>query len=260
MKTELSSKGLSFGKRIDFHTHILPEMDDGSASAEMSLQMLASLKKQGAFCVALTPHFYPQRDTPQHFLQKRKARLELLMSRLNGNAPMLLIGAEVQYFDGITAMRDLPQMRLGNTEGLLIEMPMGSWSKRMVGDLLELNSRRGYQVILAHVERYLPFGNGPLLPQLADSGVMLQISSGAFKGFFEQRKMLKLLDQGLIHLLGSDCHNTTSRPPDLADGYETIERKRGGEAVRQIVSNGLLLLETNQAQSASASADKEYIR
>ena len=244
--TETAVQSHSLGKRIDFHTHILPEMDDGSSSVEMSLQMIRESVRQGVFCIVLTPHFYPAQDNPKHFLEKRQNRLELLKSRMRYGIPLLLAGAEVQYFEGITAMRTLPQMRIEKSRGLLIEMPMCPWSERMIGDIAELNSRREYQVILAHAERYLSYGNLPAIRKLADVGVMMQVNSSAFTGFAGCRRMLKLLDESLVHFLGSDCHNMTSRPPNLAAAYDTIERKRGTAAVKKIMVNGLRLLSDKQ--------------
>ena len=59
-------------KVVDFHTHILPGIDDGSSSAEESLAMLQMEKEQGIDTVVVTPHFYPQEDRPERFLKRRK--------------------------------------------------------------------------------------------------------------------------------------------------------------------------------------------
>ena len=54
---------------IDFHSHILPEMDDGSKDVKMSLAMLQMEREQGVTEVVFTPHFYAQQDTVAHFLK-----------------------------------------------------------------------------------------------------------------------------------------------------------------------------------------------
>ena len=59
-------------KIIDFHSHILPGIDDGSESVEQSIAMLRMEAEQGITHVVATPHFYPRHDTPQRFLQRRK--------------------------------------------------------------------------------------------------------------------------------------------------------------------------------------------
>ena len=63
---------------IDFHSHILPEMDDGSKDAKMSLAMLQMEREQGVTEVVFTPHFYAQQDTVAHFLKKREQSVRRL--------------------------------------------------------------------------------------------------------------------------------------------------------------------------------------
>ena len=236
-----SGQSVSYRKRIDFHTHILPGMDDGSRSVEMSLQMLAASAEQGVGVIALTPHFYPTSDDPQHFLEKRNARMAHLKEHVPSGAPRLLAGAEVQYFEGLSAMQQLPLMRIEKSSALLIEMPMGKWTQRMLQELMELNRQGEYRVVLAHIERYLPFDNLRSIRQLAGVGVMMQMTSDVFSGWLRAGRALRLFDEGLLHILGSDCHNMTSRPPNLSAAYEYIEQKRGAAAVRQIIDNGMQL-------------------
>lgn len=257
MILDSSEKSISYGKRIDFHTHILPNMDDGSSSVEMSMRMLQMEHRQGTVCVVLTPHFYASRHTPEQFLQKRAYAMQMLKKTAANQKPVLAAGAEVEYFEGITAMQELKQMRMGKSTGLLIEMPMSTWSNRMIGDIAELNSRQEYQIILAHVERYLPFRNLAAIRCLASSGVLMQVNASFFSGMFRSAKALQMLDEGLIHLLGSDCHNLTSRPPNLADAYTFIEKKRGKAAVKKIMDNGLQLLIPQDSGTKPARADRE---
>ena len=80
----------------DFHTHVLPGIDDGSASIEESLEMLRSLGQQGASRVVAVPHFYANYDSPDRFLKKRAAAVEALTGVMAGQAalPELYFGAE----------------------------------------------------------------------------------------------------------------------------------------------------------------------
>ena len=81
---------------VDFHSHILPRMDDGSPDVETSLQMLRSLRDQGVERVALTPHYYAHRSSVERFLKKRDDAYQQLLEAI-GDEPMpeLLLGAEV---------------------------------------------------------------------------------------------------------------------------------------------------------------------
>ena len=62
---------------IDLHTHILPNVDDGSSSLEESLALLRMLASQGVTLTAATPHFYATSDTPEKFFRRREAAWNL---------------------------------------------------------------------------------------------------------------------------------------------------------------------------------------
>ena len=88
---------------IDFHSHILPGVDDGSVSLEQSIAMLQEEAKQGIHCVIATPHFYPEQEDVDTFLQRRDAAEAALRKEMEKytDLPKLLVGAEVFYFSGI---------------------------------------------------------------------------------------------------------------------------------------------------------------
>jgi len=246
----------SQGKLIDFHSHILPNMDDGSSSEEMSTQMLDASLQQGVCCIVLTPHFYSSMDYPGHFLSKRQQMLNALREKRTGRIPLIVPGAEIMYFDGITEMQELPELRIQHSTGLMIEMPFCSWTNRMVESVIELNRRREFQVILAHIERYLPQQTEQTIHRLAEEGILIQANADFFTGMFTAKKAMSMLDRGLIHLLGSDCHNMTSRPPNLGEAFAVIRKKRGEEAVNAIINRGvkLLLTDPNDVPAARTKA------
>lgn len=232
-------------RRIDFHTHILPELDDGSQSVEESVQMLHTSMRQGVWCIVATPHFYATSDYPEHFLQKREQKLQKLRRAQSYAVPLVIPGAEVQYFEGITGMKELSQMRIAKSPCLLIEMPFGLWSERMIQDVLELHDRPGYCVVLAHIERYLRWQKESVWKRFADAGVQLQVSAGYFCDRATMGKAFRLLDRGMVHVLGSDCHNMTSRPPNLGLACERIAQKRGEDTVQMLMKNSIRLLLQN---------------
>ena len=229
---------------IDFHTHILPKMDDGSSSSEESAAMLEACIKQGIKKVVLTPHFYANRDDPSHFLEKRAASLSRLKEAMQDKeCPELIPAAEVEYFEGITAMQELTEMRIGSSRGLLIEMPFTPCSSRVVHDIIEINNQREFRVILAHIERYMKFVKKDTLYQLIEAGVRMQSNASFFtENLFGGSKAIKAFDEGLIHLLGSDCHNTDTRKPNLNKACELIVKKRGPEALAHVMARGAHIL------------------
>ena len=140
--------------------------------------MLKELSRQGVTGVAATPHFYAQWSSPDHFFAERQAAWERLEPNLLTNAPEIRLGAEVQYFEGIHRLKGLEKFCLEGTELLLIEMPMCMWTTRMISAILEVNSREGVRVMLAHIERYLQYRNKKALAQFLQHGIFMQVSTG----------------------------------------------------------------------------------
>lgn len=218
---------------IDIHSHILPQMDDGSKSIEETAALLELLQQQGVTTVVATPHFYATQETPQEFLKRRQQALRLL-SPVKGQ-PRLLLGAEVKYFSGIGSCEDIIPLQIENTNLLLVEMPFCNWSQRIVQEICNIPSLLGLTPILAHVDRYMGRQQLPkYLDTLLRAGVLLQCNAEAFAHLRTRRRALKLLKKSCIHFLGSDCHNLSSRPPKLQLAREAIEKKLGAELLADL--------------------------
>lgn len=227
------------GVLVDFHTHILPCMDDGSDSVSRSLEMLALEKEQGVDTVILTPHFYPDNERPERFLERRAASQRLLIDALRGRSdlPELLFGAEVRYFEGISDCEYLPQLAIGDTGYVMIEMPMMKWSQRMLDELCGVSQKQSLTPIIAHIDRYV----GTLRScvdagELAELPLLIQASAEFFIGHSTRRRAIKMLERGFIHLLGSDAHNMSSRRPNLENAFAVIKHSLGDEAIAYINS------------------------
>lgn len=217
---------------FDFHTHILPGVDDGSRDVEESLAMLEELTRQGASGVAATPHFYALQSSPERFFAKRQAAWEKLKPCLGAEAPEIRLGAEVQYFEGIHRYDGLEQFCMEGTRLLLVEMPECTWTMRMVSAILDVKNRKNVTVLLAHIERYLPYRNGKVCEQLLENGILMQASTGFF---IEKRGMaMKMLREDKIHFLGTDSHNMDRRKPNLAQALEIINRKKGAQLLAEL--------------------------
>ena len=214
---------------IDFHTHILPGIDDGSSHVEESAAMLTALREQGADTVFLTPHFYPQESCLTDFLEKRAEAMEKLKPILTEDMPTCRLGAEVYYYPGISRMQELPQLELEGTKLLLLEMPMRAWTDSMLQELVDMSCYGGMTLVMAHIERFLPMQRSGVLELLLQRGVRMQVNVSYFLGSLTRRKALKMLRNGQIHMLGTDCHNLTDRKPRLGEAMAVIEKKLGGE-------------------------------
>ena len=199
---------------IDFHTHILPGMDDGSRSASESISMLRLEGRQGVRAVVATPHFYAEENTPESFLKKRETAWQELKPYLWPELPSVILGAEVQYFEGISRVEAVGKLKITGTDLLLLEMPFRKWSDRVLEDVLQLSSDPDTRVILAHFDRYLSQQPKGIWDWLVQNGILLQANISVFDSWLNGRKAARMLEKGQIHALGSDCHNMKDRRPN----------------------------------------------
>lgn len=221
----------------DFHSHILPGIDDGSSSVEESIAMLRLLAEQGIDHVIATPHFYAHYDAPEHFLASRnraEAQLREEMAKHTG-LPEIGIGAEVLFFRGMSESEFLTQLTIGKKRCILIEMPPPPWSDAMYRELEEIRTKQGLIPIIAHVDRYIsPLRTFGIPQRLAELPVFVQANAGFFLKRSTASLAIKMLKADQIQLLGSDCHNMTSRRPDLGAAVERIVGKLGQETLERI--------------------------
>ena len=231
---------------IDIHSHVLPGIDDGSKSLEMSLQMLEESKHQGVDLMFFTPHFYADSMDPGKFIEKRaKAALTVRNAMANDpdRYPYFLLGAEVHYFRGIGRSEEISCLCMGKSRYMLLEPPFRTWTNAFLEDVRLLRDEQDLKVIIAHVERYFDQDKNLVEELLAEPGIYIQSNGEAFLDFWGRRRPLKLLEEGKIHFLGSDCHNMGHRSPNLARAREVIEKKMGKEVLYQIHANGMELVE-----------------
>ena len=217
---------------LDIHTHILPGMDDGSRSVGQSIAMLEREAQQGMHVVALTPHYHADRDSPRHFIKRRKDALDALHSAATGRAdlPRLLAGAEVAYFDGMCRGADTDMLCIGDTNAMLIEMPFCRWTQRMYRELEELRFVRGIQPVLAHAERYIPWQPPGFMERIRESGMMIQVNASFVTRWQTALKATAMLKRRGIHFIASDCHDMERRPPAAGEARRRIERRMDAAA------------------------------
>lgn len=215
---------------VDFHSHILPGIDDGSKNVEQSIAMLRAEAKQGIRHVVATPHFYAQHDKPEKFLQRRDEALMLLRREMekHPDLPRVSVGAEVYYFSGIAESQILEKLTIENTKYILVEMPMPPWTERMYKDLESIWRKQDFIPIIAHVDRYIaPLRTYRIPRRLAELPVLVQANAEFFLQRGTKNMALRMLKHGSIHVLGSDCHNLKDRSPNLGEAVEQIRQKLG---------------------------------
>jgi protein-tyrosine phosphatase len=240
---------------IDLHSHILPMVDDGANSLDVALEMARMAVDDGIEVMACTPHFMPgiYDNTPDD-IRKRVSILNQAMIE-NDIDLSLVTGADAHIRpDFVECLRSGDILTLHNSRYVLFEPPHNIMPQRM-GDLLFNITMEGFVPILTHPERLKWIEqNYPLMRELAESGVWMQITSGSLTGRFGQRPQYwakRMLGEGLVSILSTDAHNTRSRPPLLAEGLEIAIAELGLDAAMHlVVSRPECVLQNLPAESA----------
>lgn len=232
--------------KIDFHSHILPGIDDGARNLETSYNMHQMARQQEVDLMLATPHFYASQDRIDNFLKRREeawVQFHDTVEASEETEPRIILGAEVAFFDGISRARDIEKLTIQGTNLMLLEMPFEAWNSQQIKEVEYLIKERKFQIIIAHLDRFLWIpGNKKWIKELLELPVSIQINADAFDSWMHTRNLVKLFKEGKAHVLGSDCHGAHHRVPNLQDGRDILEKKAGKEVLEQIDRQGEKLL------------------
>lgn len=240
----MSEKETRSARVIDFHSHVLPSIDDGSSSTVMSREIMTETRRQKVKKMVASPHFYPDRMALDSFLHKRDESVKSLLSVWDEETcPNIYLGAEVAYYEGISLSSYLDRLTIVGTNTLMIEMPFYKWSKKEVSEVIDISLKWDLNVILAHIERYLLWQDEDTLKRLLDAGIFIQSNAENFVDYDTRRKALEMVKNGEIHILGSDTHNTSTRPQMIGQAKNIIKESLGEEAIREMLCVSKTLLD-----------------
>lgn len=230
---------------IDFHSHILPEMDDGADCVETSLSMLRESFRQGVDALVSTSHFYADEDFPQQFLERRMRAFQTLQDAMLLQPevfPQIVLGAEVLYFPGISQAAELEPMMIGASRCILIEPPMTDWTDSMLDEIFRMGINMECQPVIAHVDRYMTYlDDESLISRVLERKLLVQMNTGYFLNPNTTKSAMKHLKKGEIHLIGSDCHNMRTRAPNLGQARR-LARTHGLQKEFDMLSRNAALL------------------
>ncbi len=213
---------------------------------EESIELLRMLHSQNIDTVVATPHFYADSHSPEEFFARRECAYEALKDAAKAvpdELPHIALGAEVLFYDGISRLEGLERFCIKGTNLLLLEMPFYKWNDFMMREVKSLALRGDIKLILAHIERYLPFGCEGSIRSLAEMGVLMQSNASNFIEFSSRRRAIKMLDEGLITFLGSDCHSVRHRPPRLGEAHTRIGKRLGKPFLENMDAYGRSILD-----------------
>lgn len=231
---------------IDFHSHILPKVDDGPEEIGVSLAMLRRSFLQGVDAMVATSHFYADEEYPRDFLRRRNRALQMLRNAMLMSPevyPEVVAGAEVLYFPGISEAEEVPSLTIGKSNCILIEPPMATWTDTMLDEITRLRDNFGCIPVIAHVDRYMQIlRDESLIDRVRERDLLVQVNASYFLDSASTRSVVSNLKKGNIQLIGSDCHNLETRAPNLGLARRRAKALGVEEEFRQLRRNAASLL------------------
>lgn len=215
-------------KIIDFHTHILPNIDDGSTSEEETIKILEEAKKVNIVEIISTSHYIEK-----YYEASESQRAQLFQENWekqerNLNFPKLYLGSEIYITDSIVdLLKNRQASSINNSRYVLFELPMNTMyfkTKDIIFNLIE----NGFIPVIAHPERYLYVQeNVEYAVELANMGALFQANYGSLIGMYgrkAKKTVKRLLEKRVIHFMGSDVHKSNSIYPKISECLKKLEK------------------------------------
>jgi protein-tyrosine phosphatase len=218
---------------VDIHSHVLHGLDDGAKSLDESLAMLAMAAADGVTDIVATPHANSRYPFDPALIDER-------LKELDGRSPIRVhrgCDFRLQPDTIEDALAHPEKYAINGRTYLLVEFPelsVFSHTEHVLQRLLDV----GLAPVITHPERHrtLP-GRHADLARWIQLGCYVQVTAGSFTGLFGQgarSHAYALLERGLVHLVASDAHDTTRRPPLLSGAYQALAAEWGEEETRPL--------------------------
>ena len=208
---------------VDIHCHILPQVDDGAKSWEVSLEMCRMAAGDGITHMVATPH---ANEVYSYNREQHASVLEQLRTRLAG-PPDISLGCDFHfsYENMLQVLSNPAQYTIGNTRYLLVELSDYSIPRGFPEHLDQLMAA-GLRPVITHPERNPLLQSRPeQLLDWASQGAIMQVTANSLTahwGRTAQRVARWLLDHHAVHVIASDAHDLDHRPPLLSPAYRTL--------------------------------------
>ena len=226
---------------FDLHSHLLCEVDDGAKSPEEMYKMLEASYEDGVRAICLTPHYSPYLfgDTSEA-AQKAYALLEEYVAQKHPDMRIFL-GNELGYHqDAVEALNTGRCRTLNGSRYVLLDFPEGIMLFAIKNAVEQLKGA-GYSVILAHAERYRCLhGEFEWIASFVAAGGVIQLNASSYLGAWgsrAKRQWKRLVKKQLVHIIASDAHNLTTRPPQMSVCMRFLHRHCSEQAVQNLVWN-----------------------
>lgn len=227
---------------IDIHTHILPEVDDGSPNLDCSIAMINECVKQGVTDIILTPHYRREYKLDKEQLKEKFDYFKDCVSK-SGILVNLYLGQEIFIEkDYKSIFCDHTVLTINGGKYILIEFEFDG--KRDITEVVYELIRMGYIPIIAHIERYINY-DVSVANEIKDLGGLIQINAESLVGKQKKvfgKKVKQLLKYDLVDFVASDVH--CNRENFLLKAQTLVKKKYGEERAQRIfIDNAKKIIE-----------------
>ena len=228
---------------IDFHAHILPNIDDGSASMEESINLIKEAQQAGFTGIISTSHYlqnYYECDEAERRRILAELANQVKVADVEAEIPKLYLGSEIYIStDIVELLEEGKASTINGTNYVLFELPMNSkplFAKEVVYKLIE----NGYKPIIAHPERYSYVKEDiEFVRELKSMGALFQSNYGSVIGMYggsAKKTLKKLLKEDLISFLGSDVHAVGQIYPKIPKILRKLEKWISPEKLKELTT------------------------
>jgi protein-tyrosine phosphatase len=235
----------------DLHSHLVPSVDDGSASVEESLSSLAALRAEGVAALVTTPHLLlphlaADSDIDRVLGRHRAAFDDLAEAALDRNdLPAIGLGQEIWAPDAFQIRRVVRRSDVGLGRGRYLLIEFGFDLQGTHEDVVRATLEAGRGIVIAHPERYryLP-GIEPLdqMRRWREMGALLQVNAGSFNGHYRhsnpgaERLSWAMVEDGLVDLVATDHHGIRRMGVSLREAFEALADRGERELAEQVLA------------------------
>ena len=235
---------------IDFHTHIIPNIDDGSRSIEETFNLIKEAKEAGFEGIVLTSHYienYYETDVPERDVWVKAISDNLRNKGIESN---LYLANEIYMSENMMKLLiDGKASTINNSSYVLFEMPLNAEPINLYDVIYSLQENKLIPV-LAHPERYSFVQKEPeLVYDLIEKGVLMQANYGSILGQYGEKAELivrKFFESNMIHFLGSDVHRQNTIYKRIPEALDEIRAIIGDEKLEELTTENPKLALNNK--------------
>lgn len=225
---------------IDFHTHILPNIDDGSRSIDETFNLIKEAKEVGFDGIILTSHYienFYETDVPERDVWVKAISENLGVKGIDTD---LYLANEIYISENMMGLLEQQKAStINNSCYVLFELPLNEEPLNLYDVIYSLQENKLIPV-LAHPERYSFVQKEPeLIYDLIEKGCLMQANYGSIIGQYGVKAeyiVKKFLENNMIHFLGSDVHRQNSIYPKIPFALEKIKEIVGEEKLEELTT------------------------